>query len=344
MPSSPISSPDHAPRFEDVEAAAERIAGIAVSTPLLESSLLNQRLGGRLLLKAEVLQRTGSFKFRGAYNRICRLDDNARRTGVVAYSSGNHAQAVAAAARLLDLPAVIVMPRDAPAIKIEMTRAQGAEIVFYDRLRDVREAIGARLAAERDAILVPPYEDRFVIAGQGTIGLELADQAEALRTKLDAVLVPCGGGGLLAGGSLALAHRMPGADVLAVEPEGYDDTARSLAAGHRITNAAGRSSFCDALLTPIPGEITFSINARLASGGLTVTDDQVADAMAAAFQHLKLIVEPGGAVALAAVLSGRFDARGKTVAVVCSGGNVDSGTFAAALRRADESRESGATN
>lgn len=317
--------------FADITRAAQRIAGHAVKTPLVESALLNRAVGGRLLVKAEMLQRTGSFKFRGAFNRLSQLDDGQRQGGVVAYSSGNHAQAVACAAKLLAIPAVIVMPADAPAVKIENTRAHGAEIVFYDRQDDVREEIAQRLATERSATLVPPYDDIRIIAGQGTVGLEIAEQAAAIDASLDAVLIPCGGGGLSAGVSIALGERCPDTEIWAVEPEGFDDTARSLAAGKRLAIEPGGRSFCDALLAPMPGEITFAINLHRLKGAVRVNDAQTAQAMAQAHRMLKLVAEPGGAVALAAALSGIFDCRDKTVAVVCSGGNVDPETFSRAL-------------
>jgi threonine dehydratase len=326
------SSPQ--PTVADIEDAARRLSGMAVMTPLLESPVVNARLGGRLLVKAEPMQRTGSFKFRGAYNRLSRIDGEAGKRGVVAYSSGNHAQGVAAAAQILGMPAVIVMPADAPAIKIRNTRSYGAEVVTYDRVRESREAIGQKLQRERGAVLVPPFDDPFIIAGQGTIGLELADQAEGAGAVLDAVLAACSGGGLLAGIATALKARQPGAAVYAAEPQGFDDMTRSLKSGRRETNEPGASSICDALLAPSPGELTFSINSHLLSGGIAVSDDEVRQAMAVAFQDYKLVVEPGGAVALAAVLTGKFPARGKTVAVVCSGGNVDPEIFATAIRAA----------
>jgi threonine dehydratase len=251
----------------------------------------------------------------------------------VSYSSGNHAQAVAAVAELLGMAATIVMPSDAPQTKIDGTRAYGARIVPYDRAGEVREDIAAAIAAADGATLIPPYDDPLIIAGQGTVGLEIAEQAADAGAHLDAVLVPCGGGGLISGTATALAARCPGAEIIAVEPEGFDDTLRSLASGRRETVAAGAKSICDALLVPTPGALTFAINARLLSGAIAVADDAVRDAMAAAFRHLKLVVEPGGAVALAAALSGAFDCRGKTVAVVCSGGNVDPAAFRAILER-----------
>src|SRR3954453_17146120 len=322
------------PTFADVEAAAGRLAGQAVVTPLLESLLLNDRLGGRLLVKAEVLQRTGSFKFRGAFNRISLIPEAERVRGVVAFSSGNHAQGVAAAARLLGIPATIVMPSDAPAIKVGNTRDWGARVVLYDRWKEDREAIGARISAETGAILVRPYDDPYIMAGQGTIGLELVDQSNAASARLDAVLAPCGGGGMISGIALAIVGRSPETKVYAVEPAGFDDTARSLSAGERLSNAAGASSFCDALLAPMPGELTFAVNSTHLAGGFAVTDAEVAAAMAVARYHFKLVVEPGGAVALAAVLAGKIHAEGKTIAVVCSGGNVDPDVYAQALASA----------
>jgi threonine dehydratase len=324
-----MSATERAPTFADVRAAAEQLHGIARRTPLLESEALNELIGGRVLLKAEPLQRTGSFKFRGAYNTISQIDADA----VVAYSSGNHAQGVAAAAGLLGKAATIVMPADAPAIKLESTRARGAEIRLYDRQCESREAIGAEMAARTGAALDKPYDDPRIIAGQGTAGLEIAEQARALDARLDAALIPCGGGGLIAGCSLALAELCPGIAIFAVEPAAVDDTRRSLEAGARLANPLDARSICDALLAPTPGEITFEVNRRLLAGGLAVTDDEVKRAMVFAFRHLKLVVEPGGAVALAALLARRFDARAQTVAVMLSGGNVDPELFAEILGR-----------
>jgi threonine dehydratase len=322
-----MSAVDRLPTFADVEAAAERLRGIAVRTPLLESEALNERGGGRVLLKAECLQRTGSFKFRGAYNTISQIDASA----VVAYSSGNHAQGVAAAARLLGKAATIVMPADAPAIKVENTRAYGAEVRLYDRQRESREEIGAEIAARTGAALIKPYDDPRIIAGQGTAGLELARQVRDQGAAADLGLVPCGGGGLIAGCAIALTKAFPDIAIYAVEPDGLDDTRRSLAAGQRIANAPGATSICDSLLLPTPGELTFALNRQLLAGGLTVSDDEVRSAIAFAFRHLKLALEPGGAVALAAVLSRRLPLEGRTVAVVLSGGNVDPVLFAAAI-------------
>src|SRR6266851_1074035 len=319
------------PDIAAVRAAAARIAGQAVLTPLLESPAVNARLGGRLLLKAEPLQRTGSFKFRGAYNTLSQFSAASRKKGVVTWSSGNHAQGIAAAAQALGIPALIVMPVDAPAIKIANTRGYGAEIVLYDRINELREEIGARIAGERSATIVAPYDEPQVIAGQGTCGLEIVAQAKARDARLDAVLVCCGGGGLTAGCATAIAADSPDTKVYAVEPVGFDDTGRSLAAGRRVANASGAKSFCDALLAPTPGELTFAINRRLLAGAFAVSDGEAARAIAVAFADYKLVVEPGGGVALAAVLSGKYPIAGKTVAVVASGGNVDRETFVAAL-------------
>jgi threonine dehydratase len=340
MPTSPRSElkskhepePRPAPGHDDVVRAAARLAGTAVRTPLLSSPALDAAVGGRMLIKAEMLQRTGSFKFRGAYNRLSRLSAAERAKGVVAYSSGNHAQGVADAARLLGIRAAIVMPGDAPAIKIANTRSLGAEVVFYDRYHEDRAAVAGAIAAERGATIIPPFDDPDIVAGQGTVGLELVEQLRELKVVPDRVLVPCGGGGLLAGSALAVKRGFPDAEIYAVEPEGFDDTGRSLAAGERVANAPGHQSACDALLAPMPGEITFAINRRLVAGGVTVSDPDAFRAMARAYAMLKVVVEPGGAVALAAALAGKVDCRGRTVAIVCSGGNVDPDVFAAAIR------------
>jgi threonine dehydratase len=319
------------PSFDDVRAAAGRLEGLAVRTPLLESPALNERVGGRVLLKAETLQRTGSFKFRGAYNRISQVPEAERAGGVVAYSSGNHAQGVAAAAALLGLPAVIVMPSDAPAIKVANTRGYGAEVVFYDRATEPREKIGAAIAAERGATLVPPYDDPMVIAGQGTCGLEVFEQASERDLALDAMLVCCGGGGLTAGCALALEALSPATKVHTVEPAGYDDTKLSLEAGRPLPHGPAAPSICDALLSPQPGDLTFAVNRSRVGAGLSVTDTEVREAMRFAFRNLKLVVEPGGAVCLAAILAGRIDTAGRVIALTLSGGNVDSELFRAVL-------------
>lgn len=328
------------PTFADIRAAADRVREVAVETPLLRSPALDATLGGRILLKAESLQYTGSFKIRGAYNFISQLDVAARRAGIVAYSSGNHAQGVAAAARALAAPATIIMPADAPGVKIRGTRAHGAAVVLYDRVREAREEIAAQVAADSGATIVPPYDHPWTIAGQGTVGLELARQAKDVGATLDAVLVPCGGGGLTAGLALALAELCPATKVVAVEPARFDDTTRSLAAGRRLNNQSGPGSICDALLAPTPGELTFAVNRRLVSGGLVVDDTAVSRAMAYAFFTLKLVVEPGGAAALAAALTGMLDCRGRTIAIVLSGGNVDPAVMQSALG-ASADQESG---
>lgn len=310
-----------------IEAAAERLAPVARRTPLLASEALDEQVGGRLLIKAEPLQRTGSFKFRGAFNTIAQLPPGP----VVAYSSGNHAQGVAAAARLLGRPATIIMPADAPAIKRRNTERLGAEVVLYDRLNEDREAIGRAIASRTGAHLVKPYDDPRIIAGQGTVGLEMALDTKAMGLVADAAIVCCGGGGLIAGTATALVHHFPGIRVYSAEPAGFDDTARSLASGRREANRPGASSICDALLAPMPGELTFAVNRRLLAGGLVADDAAVMEAMRAAFLELKVVVEPGGAIALAAALSGALDCRGKTVLIVLSGGNVDPGRFAEVL-------------
>jgi len=311
------------PGFDDVRAAAARIAGHARRTPLLVGTPLDAITGGRILLKLETLQHTGSFKFRGAYNRLAQLDAAQRAAGVVAFSSGNHAQGVAAAARLLGVPATIVMPADAPRVKMQNTLALGAEVVTYDRLRESREEIAARLATERGAVLVPSFDDPDIIAGQGTVGLEIADQAADLGLRIDDVVVCTSGGGLVAGIALAFQSLSPGTRIWSAEPEGHDDHRRSLASGRRETNAPGTRSICDALLAPSPGELTFEINRRLLAGGLAASDTEVRSAIAFAARTLKLVVEPGGAVALASLLAGRLDASGRSIAVVLSGGNID---------------------
>ena len=318
--------------FADIEAAAGRLEGHAVRTPLLESPALNERLGLRVLLKPETLQRVGAFKFRGAYNRLVQLSADERRRGVVAFSSGNHAQGVALAAKLLGMPALIVMPSDAPAVKVEATRGYGAEIKLYDRLTESREAIAAAVAAERGAVVVPAFDDPQIIAGQGTVGLELFHQAEALGAHLDTVIAPIGGGGLMAGTSLAIKTLSPTTAIVGVEPVGFDDTLKSLQAGTRQVMKPVTRSLCDALESPAPGELTFPILQKTVADIALVTDAEVAEAMRLAFQMLKLVVEPGGSVGLAALLAGKVRQPGKTVGLVLSGGNVDPELFARVLR------------
>ncbi len=319
------------PTFEDVQSAAALLAGTAVETPLLESPALNERLGGRVLIKPETLQRVGAFKFRGAYNRLARLSTEQRGGGVVAFSSGNHAQGVALAARLLGMQALIVMPGDAPAVKVDATRGYGAEVRFYDRVSDDREAIAAAAAAERRAVVVPAFDDPFVIAGQGTVGLEIARQAEARGVSIDLLLSPVGGGGLLAGVSLAMKALSPTTELHGVEPAGFDDTRLSLEAGERRRAPAAARSLCDALESPMPGVLTFPILQRSLASIVAVTDAEVAEAMRVAYATLKLVVEPGGSVALAALLAGRIHLAGRTAAIILSGGNVDAALFAKVL-------------
>jgi threonine dehydratase len=319
------------PSFDDVLAARSRIAGHVVQTPVLRHKLLDDLCGGTILLKAEPLQRTGSFKLRGATNAILRLSPAERRAGVVTHSSGNHGQATACAAASAGMSATIFMPSDAPRIKVESTRRWGAEIIHYDRLSDDRDALAASHVARTGAVLVPPFDHPDVIAGQGTLALELAEEAGRSGLSLDALLVCTGGGGLVAGCALAMEGASPSTRLYSVEPAGWDDTARSLAAGARVANAPGGSMLCDSLLSKMPGKITFAINESRLAGGLVVTDAEVLAAVAFAFSHLKLVVEPGGAVCLAALLAGRFDARGKVVGAVLSGGNVDPAVFGRAL-------------
>lgn len=316
------------PTIADVDAAARVLAPVAVRTRLVTSPALNALVGGRVFLKPEVLQRTGSFKFRGAYNKLSAIPQAARKAGVVAFSSGNHAQGVAAAAQLLGMPAAIVMPSDAPVSKIERTKGYGAEVIPYDRDTEDRDAIARGLAARRGATVVPPYDDPLIIAGQGTVGREIAEDLTSLGIAPDMVSAPASGGGLMAGIALATKAKFPNASLMTVEPYGFDDHARSFSAGQREPHRAIGRTICDALMASIPGEITFAVNQRLGARGVTVTDDDVAKAVAFAFRELKLVVEPGGAVALAALLAGHLDARGKTVAIVLSGGNVDADLFA----------------
>ena len=316
------------PSFADLVAAQARIAPYAVRTPLVESWQLNAITGGRVFLKLETLQRTGSFKFRGACNRLAMIPKSERAKGVVAFSSGNHAQGVAAAAQLFGIPALIVMPSDAPRPKIEGTRAFGAEIVSYDRVRDDREAIAAKICAERGAVLVKPFDQAEIIAGQGTIGLEIAKACGHLGVELDEVLVPCSGGGLVSGIALALAGAGSIAKVHSVEPENFDGMKRSLEAGKRVQAPGGKLSIADALMAPIPGAVVFDVAKDLLAPGFAVSDTELAHAVAFAAEKLKLLVEPGGAAALAALLAGKIDARGKAVALVLSGGNAELGAIA----------------
>lgn len=314
-----------------IEAASRRMAGHVRRTPLLHAPLLDKAVGRRVFVKAECLQITGSFKARGGWSAVSALTPEARARGVIAFSSGNHAQGVASAAARHNAPCVILMPSDAPQVKIDNTRAYGAEVVLYDRASEDREAIGARLSSDRGLTLIRPYDDAQVIAGQGTVGLELADQATKAGITKAPVFVCCGGGGLSSGVALALEARAPGLTVRTAEPRGFDDMARSLAVGQRQTNAALSGSICDAILTPAPGELTLPILKRIAGPGAVVTDDQALHAMALAFSHLRIVLEPGGAAALAAACFG--DDLPDTVIAVATGGNVDPATFATALDR-----------
>src|SRR5437016_2741789 len=312
----------------DIEAAAKVVAPFAVRTPLLSFPVLNERVGTKVFLKPEMLQRTGSFKFRGAFNKLASIPQSARSGGVVAFSSGNHAQGVAAAEQLLNMQATIVMPRDAPLSKRERTRGYGAEVVLYDRDKDDREAISNDIAAKRGATLVRPYDDPFVIAGQGTAGREIAEDMAALGLTPDIVVAPASGGGLIAGVATAVKARFPLATLIVAEPEGYDDHGLSLRAGHREAHHAAGRTICDALMAAMPGELTFSINSKLLANAVIASDDEVGAAAAYAYRELKLGVEPGGAVGLAALVPGRIEARGKNVVIVLSGGNVDADLFA----------------
>jgi threonine dehydratase len=315
------------PTAADVDAAAQRLAGIALRTPLVTSPVLDALTGARIFLKAETLQRTGSFKFRGAYNKLSSIPPDRRAGGVVAFSSGNHAQGVAAAARLLGMPAVIVMPSDAPRPKRERTAALGAEVVLYDRLREDRQAIAREIAGQRDAELVPPYDDPLVIAGQGTVGREIIEDLGALGLLPDVVAVTASGGGLTAGIALAVKARAPQTRVYTAEPEGFDDHARSFKSGKRERNEALTGTICDALMAQTPGELTFAINRKLVEQGAAVSDAEVAAAVAFAFRELKLVLEPGGAAALAALMTGKIEVKGKIAVAVLSGGNVDPELF-----------------
>jgi threonine dehydratase len=322
-----MESPPALPTAADVDAAARRLAGIALHTPLLTSSALDAMTGGRVFLKAETLQHTGSFKFRGAYNKLAAIPPERRSGGVVAFSSGNHAQGVAAAARLLGMRCVIVMPHDAPRAKRERTAALGAEVVLYDRARDDREAIANEIATRRGAVLVPPYDDALIIAGQGTAGSEIVDDLGAIGLVPDVVVITASGGGLTAGIALAVKARVPSAKLYTAEPQDFDDHARSFRSGRREENATLTGTICDALMARMPGKMTFAINQSLVGAGVAVNDEEVAAAVAFAFAELKLVVEPGGAVALAALMTGKVDVKNKIAVAVLSGGNVDPELF-----------------
>ena len=318
----------HLPTYSDVLAARQRLGSLSCFTPLIEHPSLNAVVGARVLLKAENLQRVGAFKFRGAYNKIAQVDEARYPGGVVACSSGNHAQGVAAAATLRGLRSVIVMPVDAPRLKIERTKAFGGEVVPYDRVTEDRDAIAREICENRNAAYIHPFDDPDVIAGQGTAGLEMMEQAAALGAVPDIVLVGASGGGLIGGISLAVKEKSPSTQIWSVEPAGFDDLARSLQKGSREKNAALSGSICDALLAVTPGELTFEMAKRYLAGGLSVTDEEAKAAVRFAFRELKLVVEPGGAVSLAAILAKKLPFEGKTVAAILSGGNIDPATFA----------------
>jgi threonine dehydratase len=327
---------DKTPSYQSVRDAAARLRGIVTRTPLLESIALNERLGARLFLKCETLQHTGSFKFRGAYNTLSRLSGAQKAAGVIAYSSGNHAQGVALSAKMLGIPATILMPEDSPTIKLNNTRGYGAKVVTYDRYNESREDIGEKIAKDGNLTLVKPYDNYFVISGQGTTGIEIAEQLKEQNIHADICVAPAGGGGLIAGTSLALRELSPRTKIYAAEPENFDDTSRSLKAGKRVQNEAGQQSICDAIVTPMPGKITFAINQLTLAGGLVVTDEETRAAMRDAFHYFKCVIEPGGAVALAALIEGKIDIEGKTVVAIASGGNVDPGLYSDILKEGDQ--------
>jgi threonine dehydratase len=318
--------------IEDVIAAAKRIEGVAVKTPLVTSLHLNQILDAEVFFKAENLQHMGAFKFRGAYNRLSQLSVEERSNGVVAFSSGNHAQGIAYAAKLLAMPATIVMPHDAPEIKKEGTKRQGATIIFYDRQNESREEIAAAIAGRSGAVVVPAYDDVDIIAGQGSCGLELIDQLQSINVEPDYVLSPCGGGGLMSGVATAVKALLPKTRLIGVEPQDFDDHVRSKKTGDRVRIDNTATTLCDSLMAPTPGEITWSINDRLVDEFLVVTDLEVMHALSFAFKYLKLVVEPGGVVALAALLRKKVDIKNKRVAVILSGGNVDPSIFTRCLQ------------
>lgn len=318
-----------------IQDAAHRLTGIATRTALLEAPLLNEMLGLRVLFKPECLQVTGSFKLRGAYTKLSRLDPDVRAKGVVAFSSGNHAQGVAYAARSFGVKATIIMPDDAPVMKIENTRTYGAEVILYDRFGESREAIGDRVSKDTGATLVRPYDDYDIMSGQGTVGLEIACQLKERDMVADALICPVGGGGLMAGISVAMTEDMPETRLYCAEPDRFDDTVRSLAVGEILSNEPGLMSICDAIVTPAPGQLTFPVNKAALTGGFSVSDDDVMGAMRLLFDHLKLVVEPGATVGLAALVRERQHFSGQTVVVVLSGGNVDLDAFLSFCQQAE---------
>ncbi|WP_169568916.1 threonine ammonia-lyase [Sneathiella limimaris] len=319
------------PSLQSLNLARQTLDGQAVLTPLLESPALNEKIGFRLFVKAEMLQKTGSFKFRGAFNAISQLNDEQKSKGVFAYSSGNHAQGIALAAKLLGTHATILMPEDSPTIKKENTRGYGAEVLTYDRYTQSREEIGLQISKEKELTLIKPYDNPDVISGQGTVGLEIVDQLSEQNLKADVITVPCGGGGLTSGISIAIKALSSGTCVYAAEPEGFDDTKRSLESGSRLSNDGNHKSICDAIVTPMPGEVTFPILRQNDVRGLTVSEEDVKEAMRVAFHYFKLVVEPGGAVALAALLSDKMAEKPTVAVAVTSGGNVDPDLYCSIL-------------
>lgn len=321
------------PEFADVQSAAEKLYGYSVKTPLLKCEDLSEKLSAEIYVKPECLQRVGAFKFRGAFNRLCRLSDEEKKKGVVAYSSGNHAQGVAAAAQILGINAVIVMPKDAPKMKMDNTISYGAEVITYDRETESREEIADKISKEKGSVVVPSFEDFYIIAGQGTTALEAVKQAEELGIEFDIFMTPVGGGGLISGCSIAVKELSSNTHIIGVEPDGFNDVQRSLEGGKIVSNKKASGSVCDAILTVHPEEMTFSIMRDNLSDILTVTDDEALNAVKYAWEKLKLVVEPGGAVALAAILAGKLNVTNKKICLVLSGGNVDKEMFVRALNQ-----------
>ena len=319
------------PAYVDVVSAAEKISALAVKTPFLKCEELSQKLSAEIFVKAECLQRVGAFKFRGAYNRLSRLTEEEKRRGVVAFSSGNHAQGVAASAKLLGIDAVIVMPEDSPKMKLENTRNYGAEVITYDRDKESREELATEIARERGSIVVPSFEDFYIISGQGTVGLEAVQQAKDINIDLDVFMTPIGGGGLISGCCLAVKEISPTTEIYGVEPIEFNDVQRSIESGKIEKNSKMSGSICDAILTPNPGAMTLNIMSNNLAGVLTVSDEEVLHAMKYAWEKLKLVVEPGACVALAAVMHGKINVKNKKVCLVLSGGNVDEKSFIKAL-------------
>jgi threonine dehydratase len=314
--------------------AADAMQGVVSCTPLLENLDVNEKLGGRLLIKAEHMQRTGAFKIRGAYNRLRTMTDDEKKRGALSYSSGNHAQGLALAARLTGTTAMIVMPEDTPPAKIESTKALGAIVRHFDRYTEDSNEVVLKLKAETGRIIVPPSGDVRILAGAGTAVLELVEQAKEIDALLDAVLVPCGGGGLTAAAAYVISQLSPATKVYAVEPALFDDTRRSLAAGERVSNPKGQRTICDSIMTPTPNAHTFEINRQLLAGGLTASDDDVCRAMRFAFEHFKTAIEPGAAIGIAAIMNGQISIADRTIAVFSTGGNVDPERFCELISRA----------